>query len=99
MLIEGEAKESGFLTGKTATLKRVKIPALKTAHALHGGPEGAAVDLRPGDYAAVRISGNSTGLLFGEAIARTSVQEFVDCYGHVVPRDEGLGSEALAGSH
>jgi hypothetical protein len=65
-------------------MKRVKIPFSLTGPSLREA-DRSIVSLQPGDYAAMLVTGTSTGTLFGRAIARTSLQEFVAAYGSTMP--------------
>ena len=84
MLVEGLAREGDSHTGRTATMKRVKMPLGLTSPSLME-PGQPIAELRPGDYAAMLVTHATPGTLFGTAIARTSTQEFVAAYGGPVP--------------
>ena len=84
VLVEGQAKDGALLTGRTANMKRVKVPDVAVPPSLLSNG-GATVNLQAGNYAAVRVTGSSTGTLFAEALARTSVQEFLAANDSVLP--------------
>ena len=84
VLVEGPSKKNpDEWTGKTDTSKWVvfdKVPVGKYA-----GDENVAVsgthEVKPGDYVAVRVTGCSTGTLFGECLGKTSLVEFQNLHG------------------
>lgn len=86
VLIDGPSKRGeGMWTGRTCTNKRVLLRDVPVP-AAYGGAE-PLVGLQPGDYAAVEVTGlGGGGLLLGEALARTTLGEFVGRHGSTVPR-------------
>ena len=44
-------------------------------------PVSGSQDIKPGDYVAVRVTGCSTGTLFGECLGKTSLVEFQNLHG------------------
>lgn len=86
VLMEGEAKGGNLLTGRTATMKRVKFPAEAVAPSLAQKCSQARVQLQAGDYVAVRVTGSRGGNLFAEGLARTTVREYVEAFGSVTSR-------------
>lgn len=85
VLVEGPSKDRDALTGKTASMKRVKFAMKAVSASLAAADRGALLDLSPGDYAAVRITSSSGGSLVAEALARTNVVEFKRTFGAVLP--------------
>ncbi len=87
-MIDGPSKRSdGMWTGRTCTNKRVllrDVPVPATYAAL--GSSGPTVQLQVGDYVAVEVTGvGGGGLLLGDALARTTLQQFVREHGSTVP--------------
>ncbi len=77
VLVEGFSKKSDAqLSGRTDTMKRailddILVPAEYTAQL-----PGQLVNLKPGDYVAVKVHSCTTGTLFAEALGRTTLQAF-----------------------
>jgi len=75
--------------GRTCHNKRVLFAADAAVPgslaALRAGPPGAPVELRAGDYAAVRVTSAGVQSLHAAPLARTTAAEFVARYGSTLP--------------
>lgn len=87
-MIDGPSKRGDAMwTGRTCTNKRVllrnvPVPASYSAT----GSSGPTVQLQVGDYVSVEVMGvGGGGLLLGDALARTTLREFVQEHGSTVP--------------
>jgi hypothetical protein len=88
VLVEGPSKKNEReLTGKTDSSKwaifadtPVGIYGGDEDEEKTGGEKGLATP-RAGEYVAVRITGCSTGTLFGECLGRTTLVAFNDIHG------------------
>ena len=85
-----------MLTGKTATMRRVKFPIEPLPPSLSAKGSMAGVDVEPGNYVAVEIVHSIGGNLVGRGLARTSTQEFVKSYGRVVPLEDDSHVNSVA---
>jgi len=84
VIVEGPSKKNpDEFTGRTDTSKWVVFE--KTQVGQYVGDETTPVsgsqDIKPGDYVAVRVTGCSTGTLFGECLGKTSLVEFQNLHG------------------
>lgn len=93
VLVEGESRRSSdILTGRTCTGKRVFFSREEVAasYSSVSGRQAAAdstpaVALKAGDYVAVEVVSASTKSLHVNALARTSIAEFVRMHGTTLP--------------
>ena len=84
VIVEGPSKKNPEeLTGRTDTSKWVVFEKAQVGQ--YAGDETAPVrgsqDIKPGDYVAVRVTGCSTGTLFGECLGKTSLVQFQRLHG------------------
>jgi len=85
VLVEGPSKKnSDEWTGKTDTSKWVvfeKNDAIGKYAGDEDAPTSGSYGVKPGDYVAVRVTGCSTGTLFGQVLGKTSLVEFQNLHG------------------
>lgn len=86
VLIDGPSKRGeGMWTGRTCTNKRVLLRDVPVPAAYAAADDAPLVGLKTGDYAAVEVTGmGGGGLLLGEALARTTLGEFVGKHNNTV---------------
>lgn len=85
VLIDGPSKRGeGMWTGRTCSNKRVLLRDVPVSATYQAG--APLVRLQAGDYAAVEVTGlGGGGLLVGDVLARTTLDEFVARHGSTVP--------------
>ena len=103
VLVEGPSKKNEReLTGKTDSAKwavfadtPVGIYGGDEDEERTGGEKGVATP-RAGEYVAVRVTGCSTGTLFGECLGRTTLTAFNEMHGGAYAEAKGTGAVAAA---
>jgi len=97
VLIKGPSKrDASRLTGRACGNQRVVLDGSVAQAEYRGwaGGAGPIVDLSPGDYVAVEVVSHGSSTLFGAAVGRTSLREFVRMHGAGVAERADGGRES-----
>ena len=77
VLVEGYSKKSDAqLSGRSDTMKRVVFDDVPVPAQLTATSADQLVSLKPGDYVAVHVHACTSGTLFAQPLAKTSLQAF-----------------------
>ena len=75
--MEGFSKKSDAqLSGRTDTMKRVVFDDVPVPSNDTATPSDELVSLKPGDYVAVKVHACTSGTLFAQPLAKTTLQVF-----------------------
>lgn len=75
--MEGFSKKSGAqLSGRTDTMKRVVFDDVPVPSHYSLAPSDQLVSLKPGDYVAVKVHACTSGTLFAQPLAKTTLQAY-----------------------